>query len=147
MEVYANLLKCPERRQSLYEGPKGEALAQQAPYLVQIPPQSPYLETLVKEGWGKSWGVYLTSPQPFEEVRRHFRRFLLVKTEQGKELYFRFYDPRVLRVFLRTCNGDELTQFFGPIKAYLMEDEDPKTLLVCTRNLDKLQQWCVPILV
>jgi hypothetical protein len=127
--VLALLRDCKERHQSLYEGVQGELLAQFAPFLVQLPPASPFLDTLVREGWGKSWGVYLTCSGPFEEVRKHFRRFLLVKTEEGKELYFRFYDPRVLRVYLPTCTPQEIREFFGPLICYLAEDKDPNTLL------------------
>jgi Domain of unknown function (DUF4123)/Inner membrane component of T3SS, cytoplasmic domain len=108
--------------QSLYEGPEGEALARYAPYLVRMAGAGAgLLGELVGEGWGKAWGVYLTSRAPFAEVRRHFRRFLLVKAAGGKELYFRFYDPRVLRVFLPECDPDETRAFFGPVTAYLLE--------------------------
>jgi hypothetical protein len=119
-----------EHHQSLYEGTKGEELADFAPYLVEVSPDSPLLETMVREGWGQSWGVYLTCPQPFAEVRKHFRRFLLVKSEEdGRTLYFRFYDPRVLRIFLPTCTPAEAVEFFGPIREFLMEAADPATLI------------------
>ena len=36
---------------------------------------------------------------PVDELRRHLRRFLLVKDESGRQLYFRYYDPRVLRLY------------------------------------------------
>ena len=62
-------------------------------------------------------------------MRRHLRHFLEVQLPDGKQVYFRFYDPRVLRVFLPTCTADEINQFFGPIKQYLMEDEKPDKLL------------------
>ncbi|PYP91718.1 MAG: phosphopeptide-binding protein [Candidatus Angelobacter sp. Gp1-AA117] len=118
-----------ERYQSLYEGQQGEDLANFAPYLVEIPKDSPLLDTLLKEGWGNSWGIYLTSVKPFEGVRKHFRHFLLVETEDGKLLYFRFYDPRVLRAFLPTCNSDESSEFFGPIHDILTEESNVTNLL------------------
>jgi hypothetical protein len=49
-----------------------------------------------------------------------------VKTEQGKMLYFRFYDPRVLRIFLPTCDAMQLRELFGDaIDSFILEDEDP----------------------
>ena len=39
-------------------------------------------------------------------------------------LYFRYYDPRVLRVYLPTCDADELRTLFGPISRLLCEDEE-----------------------
>ena len=129
-QVLEALRPSEEQYRSLYEGPQGEELADFAPYLVALPPGSPLRETLVREGWGRSWGVYLTCPLPFAEVRKHFRKFLLVKSqEDGRTLYFRFYDPRVLRLFLPTCNPFETGEFFGPVTEFLMEAADPGSLL------------------
>ena len=128
--VLALLFQAKDRWQSLYEGIEGERLAAAAPYLVQLPNGSPLLETLARDAWGHSWGVYLTCDQPFEAVRKHLRHFLLVTDEEGEELYFRYYDPRVPRVYLPTCTRQEVREFFGPIREFLMEGEDPTTLLI-----------------
>jgi hypothetical protein len=127
--VLALLIQSDDLYQSLYEGPKGDTLAAAAPYLVQLPSDSPLLETLIEMGWGESWGVYLTCEGPFKDVRKHFRRFLMVEIDEGKKVYFRFYDPRVLRVFLPTCLPDEARQFFGPMDSFYMEDVKPKNVL------------------
>jgi hypothetical protein len=127
--VLAHLNASQEPHQSLYEGAQGEELALFAPYLVSLPTSSPLLEALVHHGWGQSWGIYLTSRSPFAEVRKHFRRFLMVRTEAGKRLYFRFYDPRVLRVYLPACTADEARDFFGPVGCFLLEGQRPETLL------------------
>ena len=114
--------------QSLYEGAQGAELSHVAPYLVKLSPESTFLEPLVKEGWGKSWGVYLTCASEFHEVRHHLRHFLQVRLPDGEQVYFRYYDPRVLRIYLPTCVGPEADQFFGPIKRYVTEGEDPTEL-------------------
>jgi hypothetical protein len=129
IRILALLLHHKEQCESLYEGEQGATLAQVAPYLVRLAKESPLLKALVKEGWGKSWGVYLTCPNDFQEVRRHLRHFLQVKLPSGEQVYFRFYDPRVMRVFLPTCTPEDATQFFGPIQNYLVEDETPEQLL------------------
>lgn len=134
------LRESEERYQSLYEGQQGEDLANFAPYLVELPKDSPLLDTLIKEGWGKSWGVYLTSAKQLEEVRKHFRHFLIVQTEDARELYFRFYDPRVLRTFLPTCKGEEANEFFGPIRQMLAEQEDRFGLLRFSATATKLSE-------
>ena len=128
IRILALLLHHKEQCQSLYEGEQGATLAQVAPYLVRLVKESLLLEAVVKEGWGKNWGVYLTSPSDLQEVRRHLRHFLQVKLPSGEQVYFRFYDPRVMRVFLPTCTPEDTTQFFGPIQNYLVEDENPKKL-------------------
>ena len=114
---------------SLYEGSSAVDLALRAPYVVRLPAESPLLETLAHQGWGKSLGVYLTCCLPLEDVRRHLRHFLMVELEGGKPVYFRFYDPRVLRVYLPTCTEQERQRFFGPLGSYLMEGEENSLLL------------------
>lgn len=128
-KILALLLQSNEQYQSLYEGQQGAKLAQVAPYLVRLPKESQLLEKLVEQGWGQSWGVYLTSSAEFSEVRRHLRHFLEVKMPDATQVYFRFYDPRVLRVYLPTCTAEESAYFFGSIRSYLVEDEKPGKLL------------------
>jgi hypothetical protein len=123
-----------EEFQSLYEGAQGAQLAHFAPYLIRIPEKSPLVETLVNQAWSKSWGVFLTCDKPLKDLRTHFRHFLNVKLPDGKQVYFRYYDPRVLRLFLPTCLPEEINQFFGPVKQFLLEAEDPKLALHFTRG-------------
>jgi hypothetical protein len=113
-----------EQAGSLYDGVKGQAMGDIAPYLVRFSPGSPLLERLVAEGWGRRWGIFLTSERPFKEVRRHLRRFLMVVDDETNErLYFRFYDPEVLRVFLPTCSARQAGEFWSDVGAFLFEDE------------------------
>ena len=110
-----------ERFQCLYNGESAAKLAACAPYLVQLPEHSRLLGKLVRRGWGEAWGVYLVSEAPFDDLRKHLRHFLKVKTEDDAGYYFRFYDPRVLRIFLPTCTAEQSANFFGPIRSYLVE--------------------------
>lgn len=101
-----------ERHQSLYEGTEGETLEDVAPYLVgPMQADSMLLDRLVMDGWGKRWGIYVTSRAPFKEIRRHFRRFLMVELEEKQtKAYFRFYDPWVFEEFLAISNSSQLYQ-------------------------------------
>ena len=123
------LFEAKERHLSLFEGHQGAQLAHFAPYLVRLPAESPLITTLVEQGWGKSWGVFVTCAEPLEALRHHFRHFLMVKLPDRKQVYFRFYDPRVLRLFLPTCDAEQIRLLFGPIQYYIMEDENPDSLL------------------
>jgi pSer/pThr/pTyr-binding forkhead associated (FHA) protein len=128
------ILESKEEYQSLYEGAQGAQLAHFAPYLVRVPQKSALLDTLIQQAWSKSWGVFLTCDKHLKELRTHFRHFLTVKLPDGQQVYFRYYDPRVLRLFLPTCLPEETTQFFGPVKQFLIEAEDPKLALHFTRS-------------
>jgi hypothetical protein len=132
--VLAALRTSGEVYYSLYDGAEGEALDLVAPYLVQLHAQSPLTHTLVREHWGKSWGVFLWALADFKAVRRQLRRFLMVQDARGKDMYFRFYDPRVLRVFLPTCTPQELADFFGPISAFLIESDQPARAWMCMND-------------
>lgn len=109
---------------SLYMGQSEELLSSVAPYLFSYQPESEFGKWLLEKGWGNAWGMFVETAVTLEDLRKHFRKFLLVKTEDGKELYFRFYDPRVLRIFLPTCDEQQLKDFFGPVKSFSMESED-----------------------
>lgn len=129
------LRESPDETRSLYEGVKGDSMAAIAPYLVLLDPQSWLLEALVAEGLGRSWGLFLDCPLPFKEMRRHLRRLLMVHLEGEEELlYFRFYDPRVIRTFLPSCTPDQLNQFYGPIKQFWAEDGNMKLLRFAQRE-------------
>jgi pSer/pThr/pTyr-binding forkhead associated (FHA) protein len=130
----AGILEGGAQYESLYEGWSKAELTLFAPYLVSLPPQSKLLEKLVSNGWGKSWGVYLTCNLGFSELRHHLRHFLMVNMPDGKQVYFRFYDPRVLRVYLPTCTREEIYQFFGPVWRFATEDEKPGDLLEFVRQ-------------
>ncbi len=145
IRILALLLHHKEECQSLYEGEQGVKLAQVAPYLVRLQRDSKLLESLVKEGWGKSWGIYLTSPCNLQEVRHHLRHFLQVKLPSGEQVYFRFYDPRVMRVFLPTCTPEDTSQFFGPIQNYLVEDEIPAQLVRFVNTGQGSQQMLIAL--
>lgn len=114
-----------EYSRSLYEGSAGDTLADVAPYLVELPDKRSRLVTaLVTEGLMRRWGVFLTSTRPFKDVRRHFRRFLVVREEDtGERLYFRFYDPVVLRSFLPTCSVLQSREFFDEVSVFLPEGD------------------------
>ncbi len=64
---------------------------------------------------GGSTGAFLLSALRISRsLRKHFRTFLMVKSPEGDRLYFRYYDPRVLRVYLPTCNADGNQLCFRP---------------------------------
>lgn len=128
-DLLSQLFSLQPEYECLYRGELAPDMAEVAPYLVRLEPGAEFTNWLIEQGWGKHWGIFVTSDADLRAVRRHFRTFLIVHNSDGKPLYFRYYDPRVLRVFLPTCNAEELASIFGPINYYLLEDEDPHTLL------------------
>ena len=115
----------------LYTGELEPDLAETAPYLVRIAEESEFTSWLLGQGWGKHWGIFILTQADFKTLRKHLRRFLIVYDSDARSLYFRYYDPRVLRTYLPTCNQGELAEFFGPVAAFVLEDEPPAAALRC----------------
>lgn len=110
---------------SLYEGLQGHVLADVAPYLVRFEDGSRLLRALIEEGWGQTWGIFFTSAQSFRDVRRHLRHFLMVLDERtDARVYFRFYDPSILREFLPIATARQRAQLHGDaLDAFVMEGD------------------------
>lgn len=120
--VLGILRESVEEHRSLYDGARGAHLAEAAPYLVRLPADGALLGRLVREGWEKSWGIYLSSRRPFDEVRRHLRRLLMVEVEGlARPAYFRFYDPRVLRSVAPLCTARQTAELFGDVRRFVVE--------------------------
>jgi hypothetical protein len=129
----------------LYRGELAPDMAEVAPYLVRLESKAEFTNWIIRRGWGNHWGIFLESPASLQELRRHYRRFLIVYNEQGTPLYFRYYDPRVLRVYLLTCNELELQLLFGPVIRYYSEGEDRHVLVEYSLTDSALAQRIVPV--
>lgn len=120
--------------ESLFAGELGEMLGGVAPHLVEFKQRSSFYSWWFEQ-WGKSVGVLVEAPVAFSELRRHFRTLMMTRgASDGKRYYFRFYDPRVLRVFLPSCTPEEVERFFGPVTAFYCESDGGSELLTFARN-------------
>ncbi|WAC21840.1 DUF4123 domain-containing protein [Luteolibacter sp. SL250] len=103
----------------LYAGELEEDIEEVAPYLIQLEHDHPFTLWLLENIKAKPWGIFCKAPSTLREMRKHFRKFLIVKGPEGNNLYFRFYDPRVLPTFIKSCEGEQKSQFYGPVECYL----------------------------
>lgn len=108
-------------------------LARAAAYLVRLEPGDPFTEWVLAEGWLRHWGIFARSRRDIRLVRNHLRDLLMVDDPDGNRLYFRYYDPRVLRLYLPTCTEEEKKIVFGPIREFLCEDEREGIMLSFTQ--------------
>ncbi len=124
----------------LFRGELEPDMAEVAPYVVQLIPNTAFTDWVLSEGYGKHYGIFAHCRHSIKEMRRHFRSLVKVYNEKGDPLIFRFYDPRVLRKFLPTCNDDELKTFFGKVKTLFAEDEKDQPFSAFQLENDKLKQ-------
>jgi hypothetical protein len=128
-KIYPAFLGTALQKSCLYAGDLASSIALAAPYLVRLARGDEFTNYIINNGWGNAWGIFLRTGAGFKELRRHLRGFLRVHDELGRRLIFRYYDPRVLRIYLPTCWPAELKTVFGPVNQYLMESDDRMSAL------------------
>lgn len=96
----------------LFAGDLEPEVERAAPFLLELQQGDTLTDELLLRGWGDAWMVLLRSENSFRSVRRHLRTLLRVRSEDGAFLLFRFYDPRVLSMYLPTCTPQELATVY-----------------------------------
>lgn len=115
---------------SLYSGQSRIELAEVSPYIGIIEKTEDFLEEMLENSSVRSSLVLLSSAEELDLVRAHLRKFLTIALESGALMYFRYYDPRILRDFLPTCDSKQLREFFGPIDAFGVQGDVNKGWLI-----------------
>ena len=111
----------PEKCACLYSGKAAIEHRQIAPFLVKVDKDMlEWINIFLPE---KPWGVFCVSDSDLNTVRKHFKKFLKVQMPDREEFYFRFYDPRVLPIFLETSSETEKAMFFGPVSHFAIQKD------------------------
>ena len=111
-----------ERALSLFVGTAEQKYWELAPYLIAV--EEATLDWILQDLGSQPWGVFALSKSGLETLRTHFRRFLIVQLPDGERWYFRYYDPRILTIYLSKCLPHELEIFYGPIRGFAIPDVD-----------------------
>ncbi len=111
-----------------------------APHLVQLECQGKNTRRLLQHAWGNHCGIFLKCDLGRDRLRNHLCQFLTVRDPRGRRLVFRYYDPRVLRVYLPTCFEEELRTVFGPIQSVWTEGQLPNDMLEFRFHRGRLAQ-------
>jgi hypothetical protein len=127
--IYREMKRGALAYESLFSGALSPALREVAPYLVRLSEDDMFTEYFVEEGWGQAWGICVAGRATHYGVRRHLRTLLRVRAAEGRWLLFRYYDPRVLSVFLPTCSPEQLDQMFGPLLRFDLEGPAGESLV------------------
>lgn len=110
----------------LFAGELEPDMAEVSPYIARIEPDSEFADWVLS-GWGGHWGIIAVVPAGIDiaALRRHMRRLNMVYGTDNQPLYFRWYDPRVLRMVLPACDSVQLQEMFGPALRFITEGETP----------------------
>jgi len=127
-ELLSHLDSLKPEHECLFRGELKPGMEEVAPYLVRLDGETRFFRWLLEDGWGNHSGIFALADATLLQMRLHFRRHLRVYTEAGEPKLFRFYDPRVLRVFAPTLLPPDDAGFFGPVTRYLCEGKDGSAL-------------------
>ena len=115
------------RIENLFQGEFAEITKEIGPYLVEVIPYPDYKAeselmglfsdegAMTRFNWHEELGIFIHSRYDFDTVLHHLRHFPVMKDENGKWFFFRFYDPKVLRNYLDVIatSPEKLNKFFG----------------------------------
>lgn len=122
----------------MYRAPEDAQQEESAPVLIGYESGDAFGQWFGQSS-GDAVGISIESEAGPEAVQKHLRRFLMVQFEgDNRPVYFRYYDPAILRVFLPTCTETELQTLFGPIQAFWTEGEEPGRWLRFTHQNGQL---------
>ena len=128
--ILAGVLKLgPLRARCLFEGNAQREQWSVAPYLLELDPD--VIRWLAGEIWQEPWGIVVSTQAPMDDVYEHLGSLLFVEDEAGNPLFFRYYDPRVLKPFVEICTDQELRELMGPLEALGVKCERAARLRVC----------------
>ncbi|MEZ5198030.1 MAG: DUF4123 domain-containing protein [Bacteroidales bacterium] len=129
-EVFRYLVTGDVRYKSLFEDTMDVQSYGVSGFLVECKKESPLFQWMTKQAWGDNCSIFFTSKASFDELFTHFQKFNRVYIEGDDVVLFRYYDPRVLNLFLPTCNNEQIRSFFGKVGHFFAEDEDPEIIRV-----------------
>ena len=112
-EIYDAVTRSYRDKCCLFAGALDPELERAAPHLLWLSARDSVTDYLLSHAWSDPWGVLLQTESSFAQVRRHLRTLLRVRDEAGRFMLFRYYDPRVLGVYLESCHPAELRLVFG----------------------------------
>lgn len=104
--------------QSLFKGTKDEALIEASPWLFRVDSEQ---DGNLSEEMDLSmlFTLQFDSAGDIHALSTHLRKFIY-QVIDGREYFFRFYDARVLKKFLPTCDEEQVLEFFGPIDQFMI---------------------------
>lgn len=129
---------------SFYRGATDPEIEAVGPYIFTYPNSTSFQNWYIQNGLHKHWGILIDSPSSFDQIYEHFRKFVCFQSEDDQLLYFRFYDPRVLKLFLLDCDSVQLTEFFGPVTKFICEGENEDYVSIFSVDRGKLITEKVP---
>jgi hypothetical protein len=109
----------------LFRGELSIEMAEVAPYMVKLKPDDDFTNWLLEYATEYPCCIFAQTDKDFLALRKHFRSFLRVESPEGETLHFRYYDPRVLNVYLPSCEEEDNKILYADvIERYFLFDRN-----------------------
>ena len=128
------LVKQSKQHGCLFSGKVPHALAAASPHLVLADKREPLMKAWQERGRAGNWGIFCESALKFDELRRHFKKFLNAQLPDGTIALFRFYDPRVFNTYICACTAEERAPWFKGVHRYLVQADDGVRHAYCLQD-------------
>lgn len=118
----------------LFQGKLAEDLGENVPILVRLTPDSRLLRILLTDLGDddaptgvlpRETAVFLRSAAPLEALRHHLRHFTQLPTDEGRRIYFRFWEPASAALYF-----DHIASDAGQVSSWFVHPRAPIAQLV-----------------
>lgn len=116
MHILYQLEPAPEFHR-LYDGTRYAELAEVGPVLIATDHNS-FLTQHFKKHWSTTAGVTLNSRAPADELIQHLTSLVHVSVNGGVSVLFRYYDPRILYLWLTDMCDRQRNSILGPVEQF-----------------------------
>ncbi len=120
--IYSKIISDDVQKHNLFTGENALIIEHCAPFLVPLDSQPELEQWLIENGWGKGWGIFFTSRAGIKTLLGHLRPYLNLQAPNGRDIFFRFYDPIILGDLLSVLSPQEAMAFFGPMDRFVIEN-------------------------
>lgn len=124
---FSEIEDCGMPFRCLFKGKAASNLKDAAPYLIELDHENRFIQRLFKyvpempdrmttvHVWHKEPGIYARSRVGFDTLWKHLRKFPRQQDQNGKWVFFRFWEPRVLRDYLDSIRQEprKIMNWFG----------------------------------
>ena len=122
-DLYARLFQMAQNTipHALYLTTRYADLASVGPVLVAVKPNGP-LARAFSEEWQARAGIWLETVADEADLIAHLRSLIHVQLEGDVSALFRFYDPRITRLWLANLMDAERDRLMGPVRCIRLPD-------------------------
>ncbi|MBI5896135.1 MAG: DUF4123 domain-containing protein, partial [Desulfobacterales bacterium] len=137
--LFQRLSEPEVEKHHLFTGESTWTMARSAPCMVRLDTQPALEQWLIENSWGRAQAIFFAGNADVQTLLGHLRACFDVRAENGRHVFFRFFDPLILGQLLPALTPAESALFFGPIQRFVIEDEQGRP-----RVFDRPQDQPVP---